>query len=68
MAATLEQLAAKVEALKQQVEIGRRALDELEIQKVQSLYSHYEAFFDFYSGFKPGSGVIIGFPVTGCSQ
>jgi hypothetical protein len=41
MAATLEQLAVEVEALKQQVEPGRRALDELEIQKVQSLYSHY---------------------------
>ncbi len=41
MTATLEQLVAEVEALKQQVEEGRRARDELEIQKVQSLYSHY---------------------------
>ncbi len=41
MAATLEQLAAEIAVLKEQVKEGQRARDELEIRKVQSLYSHY---------------------------
>src|SRR3972149_5834254 len=41
MSTTLEQLAAEVRELRRQVIAGQRARDELEIQKVQSLYSHY---------------------------
>ncbi len=41
MSVTLEQLQAEVAALRAEAAAGRRALDELEIQKVQSLYSHY---------------------------
>ena len=41
MPVTMEQLQAEITALKAEAAAGRRALDELEIQKVQSLYSHY---------------------------
>jgi hypothetical protein len=41
MSMTLEQLEAAVAGLRQQAAAGQRACDELEIQKVQSLYSHY---------------------------
>ena len=41
MSSTLEQLEAELRELRQEVTEGRRARDELEIQKVQSLYSHY---------------------------
>ena len=41
MSSTLEQLEAELRELRREVVEGRRARDELEIQKVQSLYSHY---------------------------
>jgi hypothetical protein len=41
MSMTLEQLAAEVRELKKQAAAGQRARDELDIHKVQSLYSHY---------------------------
>lgn len=41
MSVTLEQMANELAALRAEVAAGRRALDELEIQKLQSLYSHY---------------------------
>lgn len=41
MAMTLEQLETELAALKEQVREGQRAKDELEIQKVQSTYSHH---------------------------
>ncbi len=41
MSMTLEQLEAEVRELKDQAVAGQRARDELDIQKVQSLYSHY---------------------------
>lgn len=41
MTMTLEQLEAELAALREQVREGQRAKDELEIQKVQSLYSHH---------------------------
>ena len=40
MSLTLAQLEAEVEKLKAEAAAGRRARDELEIQKVQSMYSH----------------------------
>ena len=38
---TLEQLWQEIETLKREAAAGRRARDELDIMKVQSLYSHY---------------------------
>jgi hypothetical protein len=41
VAKTLDQMEQELNQLKEQVKAGMRAQDELEISKVQSLYSHY---------------------------
>jgi hypothetical protein len=41
MTTSLEQMEKDINQLKEQVKAGQRAQDELEIYKVQSLYSHY---------------------------